>query len=366
MAINPKTRVRNGQKETFYEVFVSGKDHLGNRVQKKRRVRNKAQAKALEIELLNEIEELRKNGPSKTFADFLPEYYEYVEKVKKKTIGSIKSEQASLNNHALPFLGDKVLTTIEPCHIEHILEVILKEKAGQTKRHCLNYLNALFKLALRRRLIDKNPCDNVERPRVRRKNKVILNYEQIQEFLACTEHFFPEWMPHFMVVLHTALRASEARGLRWSNIDWDKNLIYIYQTFTVKDGVRSNTKAGPSRVVPLNPDLKEFLSELRKEVNPEPNDWLLERHPEFMRSEQAKVVRDVCKVAKLPECTFHQLRAGAITNFLRHGVPLGQVMKIAGHSRISSTEIYYDHAGEQVVGTTNHISFKKKMKKDED
>lgn len=357
MAINPKTRVRNGQKETFYEVFVSGKDHLGNRVQKRRRVRNKAQAKALEIELLNEIEELRKNGPTKTFADFLPEYYEYVEKVKKKTKGSIKSEQASLNNHALPILGDKALAKIEPCHIEHILEVILKEKAGQTKRHCLNYLNALFKLALRRRLIDKNPCDDVERPRVRRKNKVILNYEQIQEFLACTDHFFPEWLPHFMVVLHTSVRASEARGLRWSNIDWNKNLIYIYQTFTVKDGVRSNTKAGPSRTVPMNPELRSYLEKLKEEVKPEPNDWLLERHSEFMRSEQAKVVRDICQIAKLPECTFHQLRSAAITNMLRHGIPIGTVMKIAGHKRLSSTQHYYDHAGEQVIGTTDHIAF---------
>ncbi len=357
MAIQKKTRKRNNITETYYQVTVSGYDKFRKRIQRKRRARNKAQAREIERQLFEELQRIKKIGYEKTFTDFLPEYLDHLEIKKKKTKGTIASERAALTNHALPLIGNLELRSITTAHIDHIIEVKLENRSSQTKKHCLRYLNALFKLAIKKHYCDSNPCDDVEGIKVTHRAKTILNFEQLTKLLQTVEDYFPEWLPHFMIVVHCALRAAEARGLQWGDIDWNNNIVYINRTLTTKNGIKPFPKNGKPRPVPLSPELKTFLLAEKERLQPNDNEWVLEQHTAFMRDEQAKVVRDTCKIAGIPECTFHQLRAASITNMLRRNIPIGTVMKIAGHSRLSSTDIYYDSSGEPVRNTTDHIAF---------
>jgi len=203
--------------------------------------------------------------------------------------------------------------------------------------------------------VNGNPCDTVKRPKVRHKSPVILSYSQVARFLEESKRDYEEWHPIFMIAIHCGLRAAEIRALKWSDVDFDLRLLTVDKSFTIKGGLKLTTKSGKDRRVPINPELKSFLVSYRG--SKKGNDWLVERPPEFMRDEQAKIVREVCARAGVPQCTFHQLRSAAITSWVRDGIPIGKVMKMAGHVRMETTQRYYDSSGEDLLGATDSISY---------
>ena len=135
--------------------------------------------------------------------------------------------------------------------------------------------------------------------------------------------------------------------LRWPDIDLETGLISVTKQWTTKDGLHP-TKNNRNRVVPISPDLKGLLLELKqlgpfKEVlrpgfNKQRkasgvplenmattlNDLVLPRGPEWRCGEQAKVLKAFCKQIGIPEINFHDLRATFITNLLSQGVSLAK------------------------------------------
>jgi integrase len=356
MPIYERTR-KNGT--TFYVVAVSGTDRFGKRIQRTGHADNSRKAEKLERELIASLQDLIDNGPKTTFESFLPTYLDYIENKRKKTKGSVDSEKGLLEKHCLPHLKHLALVDVTTSHIELIIDQVLETYSSQTKRHALNYLSAFFALAQKKGIVRENPCALVDRIKVDHRAKVILNQEQIERFLEAAKEFYPDWYPIFLSVLHCAFRAGEARGLKWGDIVWTEGaeLIHVRRVFNVKDGIKEFPKNKEARMVPVSEELKEELLKMKTLYQPSDDDWIFERHTEFMRSEQAKVTRAICRIAGVPECTFHQLRAASITNLFRSGLRTGVVMKIAGHKRMSSTEIYYSESGDIVKGATAKIRF---------
>lgn len=352
---------------TFYVVAVSGTDRFGKRIQRTGHADNRKLAEKVERELIASLQDLIDNGPKITFESFLSTYLDYSANRRKKTKGTVDSEKALLEKHALPYLKDIALSETTAAHIDRIVYDVLEKYSTQTKRHALNYLRALFSLAQKKGIIRDNPCNLVDRVKVAHRAKVILNLEQMQKFLLAAKEFYSDWYPIVLTVPHCGLRANEARGLKWGDISWKSGdeLLHVRRVFNVKDGIKEYPKNTESRMAPISIELLEELKSLRDRVQPDDDDWVFERHTEFMRSEQAKVVRAICRIAGIPECTFHQLRSAAITNLFRSNLRTGIVMKIAGHKRMSSTEIYYQESGEIVKGATRDITILPKAVEDE-
>lgn len=356
MPIYPR---KNRKGEEFLLVTVSGVDRFGRRHQLTRHATKKKPAEKLERQLYAELHQLIENGPVITFGAFLPEYLNYIENKRKKTKGSVDSEKGLLEKHALPYFKDLPIAEIRTKNIDFILDEVLNNHSSQTRKHALNYLRAFFELAIRRDLVRENPCNRVERIKVAHKAKIILNREQIRKFLIATKEYYPEWYPLLLTIVHCAFRAGEARGLKWGDITWSPNadIIHLRRVFNVKGGIKDYPKNKEPRPVPISTELKEELLKIKSQYAFDDDDWVFERLTEFMRSEQAKVVRAICRIAGVPECTFHQLRAAAITNYFNEGIDLGVIKKIAGHKRLSSTDIYYHASGEIVKGRTKDIRF---------
>ena len=352
--------------EEFFVISVSATDRFGERIQRTKYKDNLKQAEKAERELYTEVQDLIQNGPKVSFGSFLPTYLDYIENKRQKTKGTVDSEKSLLEKHVLPYFKDLALGEIQTSNVELILDEVLAHHSSQTKRHALNYIRALFNLAQRKGLVHENPCTGVESITVVHRSKIILNREQIQKFLVAAKEYYPEWYSILLAVLHCTFRASELRGLKWGDIVWNEgnDLIHVRRVLNVKGGIKPWPKNKQARIVPISPEPKEVLLELKALRQPDDDEWIFERHVELMRSEQAKIVRAICRIAGIPECTFHNLRGAAITNLYREGLNTGEVMKIAGHKRLSSTEIYYQESGEMVKGRTGHIRFMKETEEE--
>lgn len=141
-----------------------------------------------------------------------------------------------------------------------ILEALKKGTwtSGKSRNNELSMIKQVFAFAKRDKLIDHNPCDDIDRVSYqrpepdpfsldetfiildflnRRESEQILNYEQLKFF--------------------SGLRTSEAVGLKWANIDFNRREMLI-DASTVYDE-EGDTKTSTTRIVKLNSIALEAL-----------------------------------------------------------------------------------------------------------
>jgi len=88
--------------------------------------------------------------------------------------------------------------------------------------------------------------------------------------------YYSHYADYVRVLFLTGARTSEAIGLQWKHIDFNRNLLFIYESLGRKDGSSSNrerrtTKTNKMREFPLSNGLLEMLKERYKasDKNPE-------------------------------------------------------------------------------------------------
>jgi integrase len=152
-----------------------------------------------------------------------------------------------------------------------------------------------------------------------------------------------DFKPHLIVSALGGLRASELRGLRWQDVDFEKGFIHIRQRADAynqmgepksRAGSRHPGRAdGAERPAPLETALPEKRVGL---VFPAPRGGILQhtRTQDRFRKLQEKV-----------EVTmrWHDLRHFAVSLWIEQGFSIKEVMTFAGHSSIQMTMERYGH-----------------------
>ena len=163
------------------------------------------------------------------------------------------------------------LGELQARHIQSFYLYELKTVSASTVIHEHANIHKALKYAVKMDLIPYNPADKVERPK---KQKYIADYYRLEEleqlFEATKDH------PFSLLIQMTAfygLRRSEALGLRWDAIDFERNTITIRHIVTTAkvDGkyevIRADRAKNTSslRSLPLVPDIREKLLALKEQ-----------------------------------------------------------------------------------------------------
>lgn len=136
-------------------------------------------------------------------------------------------------------------------------------------------------------------------------------------------------------------REGEILALDWDHVDFDANKITISGSLG-RDGVVGPTKGKKTRVIPLFPEARRTLLELRlAQGQPESGPVFLNECGDrrsvatFQRAWQIARDRAGCSF------TFHQAtRHNFCSRCAQAGVPLNKVKEWAGHSSLAITERY--------------------------
>lgn len=153
------------------------------------------------------------------------------------------------------------------------------------------------------------------------------------------------WRRVVALAVYTYTRASELRGLRWSDVRFNDGVMVVHRTVNHR-GKRGTTKTQKTRLVPIEPELMPLLRALAKGRGPD--DVVIEipdgRH-------LARALRTWLEFAGLggPELersateaalTWHDLRGtGATWRAIRGDEPL-RIMSDAGHDDFKTTLKY--------------------------
>jgi integrase len=145
----------------------------------------------------------------------------------KWTTGTADGIRVSLETHAYPRLGDLPLAAIRPRDVADVVKAIDVKGAGETAGRVLQRIRAVYRYAMAHELIDSNPmvdlrpADLVKPRQVR--HRAAMPEKDVPKFLADLEAYQGE--PVTKAALHllllTALRPGELRGLRWAEVDTD-------------------------------------------------------------------------------------------------------------------------------------------------
>jgi integrase len=152
-----------------------------------------------------------------------------------------------------PFLGDYVLADVLPDQVDLMIDELARDLAENTIRQIRNYLYQVFESAVKRRYITFNPVIKPERrKRAKQKPPERLSAAQAALLLRAAEPSF--YCLAWWLILILGLRAGEACGLRWGDVDLDQATVTVAQEVTDVRGVatKDQPKGDKVRTLPLS------------------------------------------------------------------------------------------------------------------
>ncbi len=135
----------------------------------------------------------------------------------------------------------------------------------------------------------------------------------------------------------TGARVSEFVSLKVTDLFFDEQMILI-----------EKGKGGKSRYVPL---LSELAQELKTHLGSRQTGYIFEsnRHTKFTARRIQQIVKETAEQAGIKKKVHpHLLRHTVATLLLERGMPLEQIQKFLGHSKIETTQIYAESSTEMM------------------
>lgn len=335
---------------------------------------NKTAAKKIANELQEEYDRKKTPYTSITVAAYFTEWLnQAATEVRPKTYSSYRG---NMENHIIPYFKEKrtLLQDLKTVDLEDYYRFKMQPdsrldasgalSATTIKHHHQNISKALND-AVRRGLILANPATVARTPKAARFKSEYLNPSQVCEVLSLFAGNTAE-LPITLCALY-GLRRSEAIGLQWKNVDFQRRLITVAATMQQGGGecYLSEPKTESSyRTLPMMDSIYMILSAQKDRQNRNrailgsgyiESDFVCTWDdgrliaPDYVTREFHKVM----KKSKLPTIRLHDLRHCVASNLLNNGYSPTDVAAWLGHSSPNTTFGYYAHASK---ASKEHIS----------
>jgi len=189
---------------------------------------------------------------------------------------TLKQYSEHFRLHLVPFIGSLKLTEITPQAVRKLESDLLD--AGRSRaltRKILVSLSGILGEAVELGLTPRNAVRELRRnrkgkdrraqQRQKRKLKVGVDIPTPDEVKAILAHAKPRWRPLLVTFAFTGLRASEVRGLRWTDVDLKKNEIHVRQKADYTREIGAPKSEASQRTVPLPASVASILREWKVE-----------------------------------------------------------------------------------------------------
>ncbi len=211
---------------------------------------------------------------------------------------------------------------------------------SSSQARLLSGIRAFYKYLLVSDVIDDDPTEFIEAPRLTRKLPEVLTYEEVQLLLSSVDLSLPNGTRNraMLEVLYACgLRVSELVDLRLTNVFADLGFVKIVG------------KGNKERIVPIGKmalkHLQLYIQKERVHTSPDPSAdnivFLNNRGKKISRVLVFLIIKELCEKAGIQKSISpHTFRHSFATHLLEGGADLRAIQDMLGHESITTTEIY--------------------------
>ena len=262
--------------------------------------------------------------------------YEFYLRIERAMSRNTVSSYCSDVEKFMSFIGGEVRTA-GPREIETFIGNDKISKRSQARR--LSALKSFFKWLMMEGMIEENPCDMTDAPKLGTYLPDVLSVEEVEavmEAIDTSTHLGLRDRAIIETLYGCGLRVSEAVGLRISNLYLDEGFIKV------------QGKGSKERLVPIGDMAADAIMaylEVRKNFPYDRNNddvLFLNRYGKSLsRVSMFKTVKTAVLLAGIrKEVSPHTFRHSFATHLVENGADLRVVQEMLGHESITTTEIY--------------------------
>lgn len=274
------------------------------------------------------------------------EYLDYIKFERKLSNETVKNYEYDLNKF-ISYLKENHINSFNKVtvdNIENYLKYISSLNSRSISRN-ITSINNLFIFLLKEKRVKKNPCEFIDRPKIKKSLPDTLSVEEVSNLLDIPLKTKYDYRNKAMLELMygSGLRVSELISLTMRNIDLENDI------------VRCLGKGSKERIVPINDYsmyyLKLYIDKRNLFLINGFNDYLfLNNHGKQMtRQGFFKNLKKILLEKGIKKnVTPHTLRHSFATHMLSGGADLRSIQILLGHSDISTTKIYTHISKEKI------------------
>lgn len=287
---------------------------------------------------------------SETFEEWVIHWLSHIQQEVKPA--TFSSYYYKIHKYVLPIIRDIPLNELSKEQGKKILMKLYGKLARTTIHVIFRILNKCLNYAKKSGKIFSNPFYNIQLPKAKKKKVSALTRSEQKKLMEMALAEKKEKGLPVLLALHSGMRIGEISALRWSDIDFDANLIHVantYQRIGLSHGKKrtqllfadSKTEASV-RMIPMASSLKKLLLNHKKKAKGE---FVFSTNGQ--PSEPRLLTYYFHKIrikANLPQIHFHQLRHTFATRCLEMKGDISSVSALLGHASTQMTLDTYANA----------------------
>jgi integrase/recombinase XerD len=211
------------------------------------------------------------------------------------------------------------------------LKTLISATTKLWRKHHLTYDQARYISKEVRRAL------GIERVKTRRRVVERLSRDEERRLI---QHAYRDRSEHGLLIktlFQTGARVSEFANIKVEHFFFDELMLLI-----------DKGKGGKSRYVPI---LSELAQELLTHLGGRGTGYLFEtnRHLPYSPRRIQQIVKAVAEGAGIKKRVYpHLLRHSVATTLLERGMPIDQIQKFLGHSKLETTQVYAESTTEMI------------------
>ena len=277
---------------------------------------------------------------------FILDYIDYLKYEKNLSSETIKKYKYNLIIFEKYMLNKNInLFDVTQYDIMDFLTNYFKDKGVSSKTNSITSINNFYIYLVKDKRININPCENIDRPKMKKRLPDVLTVNEVDKLLDIPLHTKEDYRDKAIleVLYATGIRISELTNLKMQDVDFTNKVVRVFG------------KGSKERIVPINKYALKYLGmylDIRGSfLKGKLTDYI------FLNSKGEAISREsfglelnkiVKKQGLNKRVTPHMLRHSFATHMLNQGADLRSIQELLGHSDISTTTIYTHVSNEKV------------------
>ena len=233
-------------------------------------------------------------------------------------------------------------------------------RSPKTIKNEISLLSSAYKQAIRRGMLNTNPCEYAVIPKQVKPKIDILTLDQMSAFIAALDQTTPDFKVMCELALFCGLRKSEIYGLHSDDVGESVTIQRVRHHIKGKDIIQTPKTQTSARTIAVPAFILDDIRMMQQDQMSRPNEC------EFLIRNQwgeppssywcDKYMHKLIEENDLPHITMHGLRHTYASMLIAEGYPVSEVSAQLGHASVDITLRTYTHLFTRATTASKRIS----------